>query len=131
MSATTAVKPNVTTRADLIEAGIALILEKGYNHCGLDQILKAAGVHKGSFYYFFKNKEDFGLQVVDAYAEDRLANLGRFLGDTDHRPLERLRRFFEGSARRHRDLGYRKGGLFGNLRQEMAGQSELLRVRPG
>jgi TetR/AcrR family transcriptional regulator, transcriptional repressor for nem operon len=131
MSATPAARPSVTTRADLIEAGTALILEKGYNHCGLDQILKAAGVHKGSFYYFFKNKEDFGLQVVDAYAEDRLANLDRALRDTGHRPLDRLRRFFEGSARRHRELGYRKGCLFGNLGQEMADQSEPLRVRLG
>src|SRR3954466_4152405 len=106
-------RPSVTTRSDLIEAGTALILEKGYNHCGLDQILKSAGVHKGSFYYFFKNKEEFGLQVVDAYAVDRLANLDRFLVDAEYRPLERLRRFFEGSARRHRDLGYRKGCLFG------------------
>src|SRR5712672_776258 len=102
MNATPAARPSVTTRSDLIEAGTALILEKGYNHCGLDQILKLAGAHKGSFYYFFKNKEDFGLQVVDSYAEQRLANLDRFLSDTDYRPLERLRRFFEGSSRRHR-----------------------------
>ena len=119
----------MTTRADLIEAGTSLILEKGYNHSGLDEILRAAGVQKGSFYYFFKSKEEFGLQVVDAYAEQRLGQLDRHLGDADHRPLERLRRFFEGSARRHRDLGYRKGCLFGNLGQEMADQSEAFRTR--
>ena len=129
MSPAPAAKPAVTTKADLIEAGTSLILEKGYNHCGLDEILKAAGVQKGSFYHFFKNKEEFGLQVVDAHSEGRLAQLDRDLGDANHRPLERLRRFFEGSARRHRDLGYRKGCLFGNLGQEMADQSEAFRTR--
>jgi TetR/AcrR family transcriptional regulator, transcriptional repressor for nem operon len=126
MSSTRAAQP---TRLELLEAGTDLILERGYNHCGLDQILKAAGVQKGSFYHFFKNKEDFALQVVDAYAEQRLAQLDRDLGDTDYRPLERLRRYFEGAARRHRDRGYRKGCLFGNLGQEMADQSEVFRTR--
>ena len=87
MTSTRAAKPAVTTRTDLIEAGTSLILEKGYNNSGLDEILKAAGVQKGSFYYFFKNKEEFGLQVVDAYAEKRLAQLDRDLGDTEHRPI--------------------------------------------
>ena len=129
MCATQAARPGATTKADLVEAGIDLILEHGYNHCGLDQILKVAGSHKGSFYYFFKSKEDFGLHVVDTHAERRLAQLDRDLGDRDFRPLDRLRRFFEGSARRHRDLGYRKGCLFGNLGQEMADQSEAFRTR--
>ncbi len=118
-----------SARLELLEAGTDLILEWGYNHCGLDRILKAAGVQKGSFYHFFKNKEDFALQVVDRYAEERLAQLDRDLGDPEYRPLERLRRYFEGAARRHRDRGYRKGCLFGNLGQEMADQSEAFRTR--
>jgi TetR/AcrR family transcriptional regulator, transcriptional repressor for nem operon len=126
MKSTRALQP---TRLELLEVGTDLILEKGYNHCGLDEILKAAGVQKGSFYHFFKNKEDFALQVVDAYAEQRLEQLDRDLGDADYRPLERLRHFFEGAARRHRDRGYRKGCLFGNLGQEMADQSEVFRTR--
>ena len=122
-------RPAVTTRTDLIDAGTALILEKGYNHCGLDEILKLAKAHKGSFYHFFKSKEDFGLQIIDAYAERRLTYLDRDLDDRSRRPLERLRRFFEGTAQRHQEAGYRKGCLFGNLGQEMADQSEAFRTR--
>lgn len=124
-----ATKPSVTTRASLLEAGTNLILEKGYNHCGLDEILRAAGVHKGSFYHFFANKEDFALQVVAQYAEQTLANLDRELGDTSLRPLARLRRYYEAACRRHEERGYRKGCLFGNLGQEMADQSEAFRTR--
>jgi TetR/AcrR family transcriptional repressor of nem operon len=113
----------------LLDAGTELILEKGYNHCGLDEILKRAEAKKGSFYHFFSSKEEFGLAVVDRYAAARFATLDRFLGDDSRRPLERLRLFFEDSARRHESMGYRRGCLFGNLGQEMADQSEAFRRR--
>lgn len=129
MNGTKASRQAVTTRTDLLEAGIDLILEKGYNHCGIDEILKVVGAQKGSFYHFFKNKEDFGLQMIDHHAEARLQNLDRHLDDVEYRPLVRLRRFFEGACRRHQDLGYRKGCLFGNLGQELADQSEAFRKR--
>ena len=129
MSDTRTTRPPVATRAALITAGTHLILEKGYNNCGLEEILKEAKVHKGSFYHFFKSKEDFGLQVVAEYAAMRLASLDEQLNNLDVRPLARLRRFFELSALRHQSLGYRKGCLFGNLGQEMADHSEVFRTR--
>lgn len=129
MTPTRAPRSSVTTRADLIEAGLGLIMERGYNHTGLDEILRTAGVAKGSFYHFFKSKEDFGLEVVARHAERRLASLDEHLGDAEHPHLARLRRFFEGSIRRHEDQGFRRGCLFGNLGQEMADQSEVFRGR--
>jgi len=117
------------TRAALIEVGTRLMLAKGYNHCGLDEILKEAKVHKGSFYHFFKNKEDFGLQVIDDYAAQRLGNLDRELANTELPPLARLRRYFEQAVERQRGFEFKRGCLFGNLGQEMAGQSEAFRTR--
>lgn len=122
-------RPPVATRTALINAGTQLILEKGYNNCGLEEILREAKVHKGSFYHFFKSKEDFGLQVVAEYAAMRMAALDEQLNNLDARPLARLRRFFELSALRHQSLGYRRGCLFGNLGQELADQSEVFRTR--
>lgn len=116
-----------TTSQALLDAGTELILEKGYNHCGLDEILKRAGVRKGSFYHFFASKEEFGLQIVERYAAARFKTLDGFLGDEKYRPLQRLRHFFEDSCRRHEAMGYRRGCLFGNLGQEMADQSEAFR----
>jgi len=121
--------PVAGTRKVLIEVGTRLMLAKGYNHCGLEEVLKEAKVHKGSFYHFFKNKEDFGLQVIDDYASERLGALDRELADMSRRPLERLRRYFELAVERQRSLEFRRGCLFGNLGQEMAGQSEVFRSR--
>jgi len=51
------------TRKRIIETGAAIIHRKGFNHTGIQEILNAAKVPKGSFYNYFKSKEDFGLQI--------------------------------------------------------------------
>ncbi|MEO0949012.1 MAG: TetR/AcrR family transcriptional regulator, partial [Cyanobacteria bacterium J06641_5] len=38
------------TRAKLLAAGEAAFFEKGFHHTGIQEILSAAGVPKGSFY---------------------------------------------------------------------------------
>jgi TetR/AcrR family transcriptional repressor of nem operon len=40
-----------TTKAALVDARTRLILEQGYHETGIQDVLQAAGVPKGSFYY--------------------------------------------------------------------------------
>lgn len=117
------------TKAVLLEAGKRVFLEKGYNHAGIEAILQEAGVPKGSFYYYFDSKEDFGLQVLDSFAETYNANFDRDLGDRSVGPLERFRRYFEAACERIESQQCRNGCLAGNLSQEMAAQSEAFRAR--
>ncbi|MBX6311839.1 MAG: TetR family transcriptional regulator C-terminal domain-containing protein [Isosphaeraceae bacterium] len=118
-----------STRLALLEAGKRVFLEKGYNSAGLEAILQAAGVPKGSFYYYFTSKEDFGLKVIDRFAECYVAEYGRYLDDETMRPLERLQRYFEAVTARLEEKGCRNGCLIGNLSQEMADQNEAFRTR--
>ena len=53
----------------ILKAGARIVLEKGFCDTGLAEVLEAAQVPKGSFYFHFKNKEDFGLQLIDSFAE--------------------------------------------------------------
>ena len=117
------------TKAALLETGKRIFLEKGYNHAGIESILQAAGVPKGSFYYYFDSKEDFGLQVLDRFAECYNTEIERYLGDKTLSPLERLRRQFEAKCERLESQQCRNGCLVGNLSQEMADQSEAFRSR--
>jgi len=117
------------TKAVLLEAGKRVFLEKGYNHAGIEAILQAAGVPKGSFYYYFESKEDFGLQVLDSFAECYNETFERDLGDSSLSPLDRLRRYFESACERIESQQCRNGCLVGNLSQEMAAQSEAFRAR--
>ena len=103
--------------------------EKGFNHAGIEAILQAAGVPKGSFYNYFENKEDFGLQVINRFAECYDDELDRFLADESLSPLSRLRAYFESIIVQLEGNGCRNGCLVGNLSQEMADQSEVFRSR--
>ena len=113
------------TKSLLLDHGVRLMLGRGYHHTGIHDVLAAAGVPKGSFYYHFKNKEDFGLQVVDRYADDGYAEIDRVLGDKQQPPLLRLQRLFEGFRAEYERRFCRDGCLLGNLGQEMADINDI------
>lgn len=117
------------TRQALIDAGTDIILEKGFNNTGIEQVLKAVGVPKGSFYYYFKSKDDFGLSIIEHHAELLQRKLEQTLNNPAHTPLDRLRRYFQGTRDSISDCACRRGCLFGNLGQEMADQHETFRAR--
>ena len=117
------------TRDRIIQVGSDLIRQHGFAATGLDAILKSAGVPKGSFYYYFPSKDDFGLAVIDWFASEYDTKLARFLDDAEVAPLQRLRNFVRDAIRTHGQEGCRRGCLIGNLGQELAGQNESFRVR--
>lgn len=61
-----------TTRQKLLQATFQEIYQNGYNGSGLTQILKSAGVNKGSMYHIFKSKKEMLLAVIDEILEPRL-----------------------------------------------------------
>lgn len=116
------------TKRRLLEAGLPLLLEHGYNDLGIQAILAATRIPKGSFYHHFKDKEDFALQVLDYYMSDVHAGLDACLGDQERPPLERVRCFFEMTQQSYRDQGY-MGCLLGGLGQELSGANDVFRLK--
>ena len=114
------------TKSRLLDAGLSMLLEHGYNDLGIQALLEATGTPKGSFYHHFKDKEDFALQVVDRYMHGVHAGLAACLGETSRPPLERVRLFFETTQEHYRTEGY-MGCLLGGLGQELSGVSEVFR----
>ena len=115
-----------STKQRLLDSGQALLLERGYHDLGIQALLTATRVPKGSFYHHFVNKEDFALQVIDQYMRQVHAGLDACLTDQDRLPLERVRRFFELTQQSYRKEGY-LGCLLGGLGQELSGVSEVFR----
>ncbi|PWT98693.1 MAG: TetR family transcriptional regulator [Candidatus Melainabacteria bacterium] len=105
------------------------MLEKGYNNTGIMEVLKRTGVPKGSFYHYFESKEDFGLKIIDHFAEGHKEKLDKTLGDRSLSPLSRLKGFCRLAVSNFQSLNCRKGCLIGNLSQEMSDQSEVFRKR--
>lgn len=118
-----------STKTALLKAGRGIIAEKGYNHTGIQEVLQAVGVPKGSFYHFFSSKEDFGLQILDDDAAQHDVVLEQYLGDETLTPITRLRAYFEMKIREFESLRCREGCLMATLGQELADQNETFRSR--
>lgn len=112
----------VTTKQDLLELGLKLLLKHGYGDLGVATLLEEAGIPKGSFYHHFENKEDFGLQAIDLYMDSVHGALAAAFGDDTIEPLAQIRRFFDMVAAGYKGEGY-LGCLLGGLGQELAGIS--------
>jgi len=117
------------TRERIIEAGREAIARHGFGTTGINAVLQSAGVPKGSFYYYFPSKQDLGLAVIDAVAEDYSRRMAEILDDDSRPPLERLRCYFQQGLREMEASGCDRGCLIGNLGQELASQSEVFRAR--
>jgi TetR/AcrR family transcriptional repressor of nem operon len=114
------------TKQRLLEAGLPMLLQHGYNDLGIQALLEATRTPKGSFYHHFRDKEDFALQVIDEYMRDVHAGLDACLCDEASPPVGRVRHFFEMSEEKYRQEGY-MGCLLGGLGQELSGVSDVFR----
>jgi TetR/AcrR family transcriptional regulator, transcriptional repressor for nem operon len=117
-----------TTKENLIEVGLGLIHSAGYTATGINQVLEAAKVPKGSFYHHFTTKDQFVLDVVRRYAAGEQERWERLLDDSNLSPLKKLRRYFKDLIATYgRRGGPIAGCLLGNLSLEVAGQNTEIR----
>ncbi len=56
------------TRAAIMDAAQALILEQGFAATSIDRVIDRAGVAKGAFFYHFPSKADLAHALVERYA---------------------------------------------------------------
>lgn len=118
----------LSTKERLLQAGLAMLLERGYHDLGIQPLLQATDVPKGSFYHHFKSKEDFALQVIDLYMVDVHRGLEECLGDETIPPLQRVRAFFDATREKYREEGY-LGCLLGGLGQELSAVNDVFREK--
>lgn len=116
------------TRQHLLETGQRIIVGKGFASVGLNEILKSAGVPKGSFYHYFESKEQYGEALLQEYFDRYLADSDALFsaeGTTGH---QRLMAYFQ------RWLGHQLGAcseqkcLVVKLAGEVADLSDAMRV---
>ena len=117
-------KDDRDARRRLLDAGLTLLLEQGYHGVGVQGLLEAAHAPKGSFYHHFADKQDFALQVIDAYMDGVHQALDASLADREVPPLTRVRGFFEMVTTGYASEGY-LGCLLGGLGQELSGESPI------
>lgn len=116
------------TRQILLQNGLEIMIRKGFNNTGIQEILVAAGVPKGSFYHFFKSKEDFGIKVLDYYGQQSKEYMTAVFHDPNRSPLACLRAFFEEGIKMMSCPENHRGCLIGNMTQEMGSLSPAFEV---
>lgn len=60
-------KKGEASRAKLVACAAELFWRQGYNATGLAEILQAANLPKGSFYFYFEGKRDLAAAVIEYY----------------------------------------------------------------
>ncbi|EQD27023.1 TetR family transcriptional regulator, partial [mine drainage metagenome] len=78
--------------ADLVSAAAKTFAERGVQNTVVSDIVKAAGVAQGTFYLYFKTKDDIVLAVVDHLVGALRANLAEAVESEGLSAPERLRR---------------------------------------
>jgi TetR/AcrR family transcriptional repressor of nem operon len=119
-------------RERLLEAASTLLSQRSYSSIGVAEICTAAGVQKGSFYYYFESKQALALAVIEEHWTWQRAEWAKILDAADPL-LDRLRRLFRLTAEIQvtslAGTGSVTGCLFGNLALEMSGQDDPIRER--
>jgi TetR/AcrR family transcriptional regulator, transcriptional repressor for nem operon len=118
-----------STRDQLIDVGVGLMHQNGYNATGLTDILKAADVPKGSFYHHFGSKEDFAAAVLERYGMRAREHMTAILNNASTPPLKRLRRYFSDLMKIYGQGGAIPGCMMGRFSLEIAEDSPQLRKR--
>lgn len=86
---------NKDTKQQILDTGYRLMVSKGFSSVGLAEILASAGVPKGSFYYYFKSKEQFGKEVIHNYFSQYMIVLDEILSNSTGQAYDRLIDYWE------------------------------------
>jgi TetR/AcrR family transcriptional regulator, transcriptional repressor for nem operon len=114
-------------RENLLNQGVALLMQQGYHGTGLQEILDAVQIPKGSFYNYFGSKENFGAAVIEHYITPYIEQISRYLAE-DIDALSALQRYFNESIAELARTDFKGGCLLGNLIGEIGDSSEVCRV---
>jgi len=58
------------TRARILDAAHAMILERGYAGLSIDQLIGSLGLTKGAFFHHFRNKQALARALIRRHADD-------------------------------------------------------------
>lgn len=120
-----------STRDHLIDVGLELMHQHGYQAAGVSEILKAADVPKGSFYHHFNSKQDFAAAVLERYIARETQHSATVLKDSKIPALKRLKRYFLDLIEVYGQTGPIPGCLIGRFSLEIAAENPQLRKRIG
>lgn len=118
-----------SAKMKILQSAAFLIRKKGFNHTGIQEILETAGAPKGSFYYYFKSKEELGVELIDFYIEFFRAKIEEIMSGKSKPGIKRIKKFIAVFNDIFVSENYSGGCPLGNLAQEMGDLNEKFRLK--
>lgn len=81
-------------RNEILDTAEKLFYSKGYDKCTVNDILKEVAIAKGTFYYYFKSKEEVIDAVVERYTELACGRAEEVLKNGAYSPEQKLMNTF-------------------------------------
>lgn len=116
------------TRQHILDVGYELIVNRGFTSVGLSELLKKAAVPKGSFYHYFKSKEQFGEAMIQDYFTKYFERLNARFTNTELSGYQRLMSYFEEMIKVEDDVCNANKCLLVKLSAEVSDLSESMRL---
>ncbi|CAI2324960.1 TetR/AcrR family transcriptional regulator [Vibrio parahaemolyticus] len=116
------------TRQHILDVGYELIVTRGFTSVGLSELLKTAEVPKGSFYHYFKSKEQFGEAMIQDYFNKYFEQLIARFTNTELNGYQRLMSYFEEMVKVEDDVCNANKCLLVKLSAEVSDLSEPMRI---
>ncbi|NQX80937.1 MAG: TetR/AcrR family transcriptional regulator [Flavobacteriaceae bacterium] len=114
------------TKTKLIEKGLEEMWQNGYKDTSIKDIIESSNIPRGSFYYYFKSKEEFAIATIEYYSKKYMENFNIHLSDFSKSPLERIINTIEYKIGEHKNnIG--KGCFFMKMNMNMSSDSEKIR----
>jgi TetR/AcrR family transcriptional regulator, transcriptional repressor for nem operon len=103
--------------------------ENGYAKTTIDDVIAAAGVTKGSFYFHFSSKEELGYAVIENASNFILGSMRESLDRQDLGPQERIETMLRGVQGIVEAADCSRGCILGNLALETSNTNDVFRER--
>jgi len=113
-------------KEDVLKAGILIFQKKGYYNVGVNEILEHANIPKGSFYNFFRSKEDFAIAVIHSYNEKRKELISAMMKNENLSPFNRLHSFYEYLSTNNENSKFLDDNLLNVFGNEIKSTNKLL-----
>lgn len=104
-----------------------MMVAEGYHHTSINDVIKKAGMPKGSFYYLYKDKKSFALDVLLHYNSSLGKSMDAYFSDPVYSPIESIKAYFQNSIDSFEKSKYCWGCLLGNMAQELSDVDEDFR----
>ncbi|WP_287154935.1 TetR/AcrR family transcriptional regulator [Candidatus Solincola tengchongensis] len=106
------------TRQRIVGHATLLMYANGYARTSIDDVIRAAGITKGSFYFHFRSKEDLGYAVIENASNYILGRLREVLERPGLNSWERLEAMLREIQRIVEAADCTRGCILGNLALE-------------